>query len=142
MGFSTSTSTNTASGAPPNLSAYCRSLSPRSHDALTSDDARASLAAEPAPDTLPCQGRKGGSDGGHSREYKLPDTHFAVAIPAILVRPPQQQPQVDSAFWPEIAERARYASLRDLAAEYGVSHETIRGIVGRVAAPSRGGRIA
>ena len=69
--------------------------------------------------------------GGHSREYKLPDTHFAVAIPAILVRPPQQQPQLDAALWPAIAERARYASLRDLAAEYGVSHETVRAIVRR-----------
>jgi predicted DNA binding protein len=33
--------------------------------------------------------------------------------------------------WPEIAERARYASLRDLAIEYGVSHETIRAVVRR-----------
>ncbi len=32
----------------------------------------------------------------------------------------------------EIAGRARYESLRDLAAEYGVSHETIRTIVRRM----------
>jgi hypothetical protein len=32
---------------------------------------------------------------------------------------------------PSIAERARHESLRDLAAEYGVSHETIRGVVRR-----------
>ena len=133
---------STASGATPNRSAYRRSLSPRSHAALTSDDARASPAAEPEPDTLPCQGRKGGSDGDHSREYKLPDTHFAVTIPVILVRPAQQQPQIDPALWAEIAERARYASLRDLAVEYGVSHETIRAVVRRVAAPPRANRIA
>jgi hypothetical protein len=30
-----------------------------------------------------------------------------------------------------IAERARYECLRDLAAEYGVSHETIRTVVRR-----------
>ena len=47
--------------------------------------------------------------------------------------PAQQQPHVDPAVWPEIAERARYESLRDLAAEYGVSHETIRAIVRRAA---------
>ena len=86
--------------------------------------------------------RTGGSDGGQSREYKLPDTHFAVAIPVTLVRPPQQQPQLDSALWSAIAERARYESLRDLAVEYGVSHETIRSILRRVAAQRREDRIA
>ena len=54
-----------------------------------------------------------------------------MAIPVSLVRPAQQQPQIDPALWPEIAERARYASLRDLASEYGVSHETIRAIARR-----------
>ncbi len=36
----------------------------------------------------------------------------------------------------------QYASLRDLAVEYGVSHETIRAIVRRVAAHRREDRIA
>ncbi len=60
-----------------------------------------------------------------------------MAIPAILVRPSQHQPQIDPVHWPEISERARFASLRDLAVEYGVSHETIRIIVQRVAAHRR-----
>ena len=38
------------------------------------------------------------------------------------------------AFWPEIAERAAHTSLRDLADEYGVSHETIRAILKRTVA--------
>ena len=42
-------------------------------------------------------------------------------------------PRLDRARWPDIAERARYESLRDLAAGYGVSHETVRAIVGRAA---------
>src|SRR5207302_612083 len=45
-------------------------------------------------------------------------------------RPARLPPEL----WPVIAERARYESLRDLAAEYGVSHETIRAIVPRRAA--------
>ncbi len=36
--------------------------------------------------------------------------------------------------WQEIAARARAESLRQLAVAYGVSHETIRTVVGRVAA--------
>jgi hypothetical protein len=47
---------------------------------------------------------------------------------------PQHTPQIDPATWPIIAERARYESLRDFAAGYGVSHETIRAIVRRVTA--------
>ena len=43
----------------------------------------------------------------------------------------QQQPRLDRAHWCEIAQRSRYESLRALAAEYGVSHETIRGVVRR-----------
>ena len=46
-------------------------------------------------------------------------------------RPQQHTPKLDHALWPRIAERARHESLRDLAAEYGVSHETIRTIVRR-----------
>jgi hypothetical protein len=33
--------------------------------------------------------------------------------------------------WPTIAARARYERLRDLAVEYGVSHEMIRAIARR-----------
>jgi len=40
----------------------------------------------------------------------------------------------DPASWPITAERARHESLRDLAAAYGVSHATIRGILQRVGA--------
>ena len=41
---------------------------------------------------------------------------------------PQHRPRLARDYWPEIAERARYESLRCLAVEYGVSHETIRTI--------------
>ena len=51
----------------------------------------------------------------------------------MLPRPAQHQPQIDRALWPEIAERARHESLRTLVVEYGVSHETIRTIVRRLA---------
>ena len=51
----------------------------------------------------------------------------------MLPRPAQHQPQIDPTLWPEIAARARHESLRDLAGEYGVSHETIRTIVRRMA---------
>ncbi len=52
----------------------------------------------------------------------------------VALRPPaQHQPQIDPALWPEIAERARHESLRALAVAYGVSHETIRTIVRRLA---------
>ncbi len=44
---------------------------------------------------------------------------------------PQKRPQLSQRLWPEIAQRAQHESLRDLAAEYGVSHETIRAIVRR-----------
>jgi hypothetical protein len=41
---------------------------------------------------------------------------------------PQHTLRIDPASWPIIAERAQQGNLRDLAAEYGVSHETIRKI--------------
>lgn len=47
--------------------------------------------------------------------------------------PQQRRRRLDRALWPEIAARAEHESLRDLAAAYGVSHETIRAIVKRVA---------
>ncbi len=66
------------------------------------------------------------------------------ALPAAAPEPPprQKRPHLSPALWPEIAERARSASLRDLAAEYGVSHETIRAVVRRAAARQREGLIA
>jgi hypothetical protein len=51
--------------------------------------------------------------------------------------PKQKRPRIHPTDWPEIAQRARHESLRDLAAAYGVSHETIRAITGRVAAAQR-----
>ena len=53
--------------------------------------------------------------------------------PAAALPPPQQRPRLSRSAYPTIAERSRYESLRDLAAEYGVSHETIRAIVRRAA---------
>ena len=78
--------------------------------------------------------RTGGTEGSQFREYKLrPFLYFPVDCRVMLPHAAQHQPLVDPAVWPEIAERARYTSLRDLAAEYGVSHETIRTIVRRLA---------
>jgi hypothetical protein len=45
--------------------------------------------------------------------------------------PPQHRPRLPHSSYPAIAERARHESLRDLAAEYGVTHETIRAVVRR-----------
>ena len=41
-------------------------------------------------------------------------------------------PKLEPTLWPGIAGRARHESLRDLAAAYGVSHETIRAILRRI----------
>ncbi len=84
-----------------------------------------------------CQVRTRGTDREQTRGYKLPDTHFSVDMPVALPRPPQQQPQVAPALWAEITERARYESLRDLAAEYGVSHQTINNIIKRTVEEQR-----
>ena len=78
--------------------------------------------------------RRGGSDRSRIREYKLPPiAYFPVESPVTLQQPEQHRPHIDPVVWPEIAERARHDSLRQLAAAYGVSHETIRAIVRRVA---------
>ncbi len=83
---------------------------------------------------LRCQARVSGTDGSRIREYKLPPVlYFPVAIPVALPVPPQQQPQLAPVLQAEIAARARHESLRALAAEYGVSHETIRTILQREA---------
>jgi len=59
----------------------------------------------------------------------------AIAPPRALWRSlPLRAPKLASTLWPVIAARARHASLRDLAGAYGVSHETIRAILRRVAA--------
>ena len=81
-----------------------------------------------------CQGRDSRTDRSRIREYKLPPVvYFPVESPVTRQRPPQHRPHVDPALWPEVAERAGRESLRDLAGEYGVSHETIRTIVRRMA---------
>ena len=55
---------------------------------------------------------------------------------------PQQRPRLPRSSYPAIAERARYESLRDLADEYGVSHETIRAIVRRAGAAAQASALA
>jgi hypothetical protein len=91
-------------------------------------------------------------EGIHSRTSELPEpcdkgatgrtfpTHFPIwaALPTTMqnakpATPKQKRPRLHPSQWPEIAERARYESLRDLAAVYGVSHETIRAILGCMA---------
>jgi Zn-dependent peptidase ImmA (M78 family) len=54
--------------------------------------------------------------------------------PATALPLPQQRPRLPRSVYPTIAKRAQYESLRDLAAEYGVSHETIRAILRRASA--------
>ena len=79
--------------------------------------------------------RTGGSDGSQSREYKLPPLlYYPVESPITMRRPAQHQPQIDPTLWPEVAARARHASLRAVAIAYGVSHETIRTILRRTTA--------
>ncbi len=107
-------------------------------------------AVKPRPElagffALDCQVRglevnAGGSDGGRLRERYTPavfPSRYPVppppAVAPELAPPPQKRPHLPRTLWPEIAERARSASLRDLAMEYGVSHETIRGIARRAA---------
>jgi hypothetical protein len=62
--------------------------------------------------------------------FKVLPNGMQAARPAT---PKQKRPRLHPSRWPEIAERARYESLRDLAAAYSVSHETIRAILGRMA---------
>ncbi|MDP9375263.1 MAG: recombinase family protein [Chloroflexota bacterium] len=111
-------------------------------------------AVKPRPElagffALDCQVRglevnAGGSDGDRLREIdvvQLPLVPFL--YPERLLRARQRRgagryaaglkgPRLSPECWPEIAARAEYESLRDLAVTYGVSHETIRGILGRV----------
>ena len=70
-------------------------------------------------------------------DYYLGPFAPAVPTPTTAPIPPQQRPRLPRNLYPAIAERARYESLRDLAAEYGVSHETIRAIVRRVGGAQR-----
>src|SRR5437764_14587279 len=104
------------------------------------------------PNRVGCQGRDRGSDGIRTRTCELPapphhkpdgllfPAHYPVwaALPSTMRRerpatPKQQRPHIHPADWPTIAERARFESLRDLAVEYDVSHETIRAVVRRAA---------
>ena len=85
-----------------------------------------------------CQGRDRGSDGGPVREIDVvepplvPFLYPRAAFEITHTRPLQCRPRLPRQCWPEIAERAQYESLRDLAVEYGVSHETIRAVVRQV----------
>ena len=96
----------------------------------------------------PVKAERAGSTGVGSASSIPPaalfPTHYPVpALPVAPEPPPhQKRPQLSPTVWPEIAERARDASLRDLAADYGVSHETIRTIVGRIALQERAGQVA
>ena len=63
-------------------------------------------------------------------------THFLTGLPFIVTTqvtapPEHRRSQLERAQWSEIAKRARFESLRDLAVEYGVSHQTISNIVHR-----------
>ena len=79
-------------------------------------------------------GCAGGRGGSQLREYRLPPVlHFSVDCRVTLPRGAASAAR-RPAFWPEIAERAAHTSLRDLADEYGVSHETIRAILKRTVA--------
>ena len=74
------------------------------------------------------------SDGVRAVRFPTYSPVSAPELPAqAAMRPKQQRPRLDCSLWPVIAERARHESLRDLAAEYGVSHETIRAVVRRAA---------
>ena len=75
----------------------------------------------------------------HPRPEVAPVAVLPAAAPPRAPRRalPQHTPRIDPSSWPVIAERVRHESLRDLAAEYGVSHETIRAIVRRVGAAAR-----
>jgi len=45
---------------------------------------------------------------------------------------PRRATKIAPEQWPQIADRAKHESLRDLATGYGVSHETIRAILRRM----------
>jgi hypothetical protein len=71
-------------------------------------------------------------NGGVCFPARFPTGLPPVLVGSTLARPEQQRPRLDRAHWSAIAERARHESLRDLAAEDGVSRETIRTITRRV----------
>ncbi|MDP9375851.1 MAG: transposase family protein [Chloroflexota bacterium] len=67
------------------------------------------------------------------------NTHHLGRVAMPTRTPPHKQPHLECRLWPEIAERARHESLRNVAAEYGVSHETIRTILRRLTALGQAG---
>lgn len=71
---------------------------------------------------------------GRARASVVPEPvpRSVASRPAHTHSLPQHAPRLASTLWPIIAERAEHESLRDLAVAYGVSHETIRGVVRRV----------
>jgi hypothetical protein len=56
-----------------------------------------------------------------------PESPSPITVPI----PPQQRPRLPRELYLAIAERAQHESSRDLATEYGDSHETLRAIVDR-----------
>ena len=54
---------------------------------------------------------------------------FPVYTPAILVVRPKGK--LPSALWPDLTERHKNESLRQLANEYGVSHDAVRRTIAR-----------
>jgi hypothetical protein len=89
--------------------------------------------------TRTCQGRDCGSDGDSVRACDTTPGVFPTYFPLpaqVVARVPlpvprQRCPRLSPAAQLEIAARARNESLRDLAACYNVSHETIRSVVHR-----------
>jgi hypothetical protein len=73
--------------------------------------------------------------GNQLREYKvLSAPCYPVESPIATRQPVQHGLHLEPALCPEIAGLARHESLRELAAEYGVSHEAIRFVLRRKAA--------
>jgi hypothetical protein len=102
----------------------------------------------------------GGPDGHRIREFHTSDvvsiTQPALPFPAYFPLvdaypanpscPTGRHHRLDPAVWPEVRRRAHQESLRQLAAAYGVSHETIRRTirtegVSLELVPSRGPRV-
>ena len=66
------------------------------------------------------------------RRAFVPHVRVPVLLPTTYVREDARKPIISASLWPEIHQRyASGESLRELARCYGVSYETIRGIIQR-----------
>lgn len=95
----------------------------------------ATAGNETAPAKGGCKGAEVTGDASARSIHGGPfPAYFPVPAPPAAPRPvpPQQRPHLSPAQRREIARRADGESLHDLAAAYGVSHETIRAVVQRV----------